>query len=293
MAGPGSFNKTTGDLIYQADYNVIRNLVASVKTDLYGLSMVSPNLSGTNLATRDQWNLLRQDMLETLSFRPPRIQWITAGNYNFTVTAGITQLTVDVVGAGGGGGGYGNAGDAWSGNGGGSGGYYQGEVISVTPSQVLSITVGAGGAGGSGNAVGIWVCLSSVGETVIGAAGGSSSITGYLTATGGDGAGNNVYPPNSAVIGYGGSPNGVTGQSGTQRGYISLQGGDNGTGYGRGGNGGSDPVGYCGENGQDGLVRIIWSQPVPVVKSVGELIDANDINEYWYVANIINDYKWT
>ena len=79
-----------------------------------------------------------------------------AGNSTFVVPAGVTQLTVTLVGAGGGGGGGvgrpdGNSNSQWAGGGGGGGG---GEVltrvVSVTPGQTFNLVIGSGGLGGAG-----------------------------------------------------------------------------------------------------------------------------------------------
>lgn len=99
----------------------------------------------------------------------------------WTVPAGVTQITIHGIGGGGGGGNahYGAAG-------GGGGGAYDENTISVTPGQVLYITVGASvGAATNGNA-------SKVGST----SGGND----YLNANGGsagtNGSGNIISRSN-------------------------------------------------------------------------------------------------
>src|SRR5690349_16864604 len=69
---------------------------------------------------------------------------------NQIVPSGVTLVSVAVIGGGGGGGGGASL-TALSGGKGGDGGYVQG-VFSVSPSDVLAVTVGVGGAGGSGGA---------------------------------------------------------------------------------------------------------------------------------------------
>ncbi|HEN3664257.1 TPA: hypothetical protein U5E42_004091 [Yersinia enterocolitica] len=94
------------------------------------------------------------------------VSYLTAGTFTFTVPDGVTRIRARVVG----GGGAGGSAAAKSGGGGGAGGYSE-DWITVTPGQVLSITVGANGAGGTtGNA---------------GTAGSVSSVSGYLSASGG------------------------------------------------------------------------------------------------------------
>lgn len=69
----------------------------------------------------------------------------TAGVTNYTVPAGVTALRVKAWGGGGGGGAGGGAGT----NGGsGAGGGYATATISVTPGEILSVSVGGGGGGG-------------------------------------------------------------------------------------------------------------------------------------------------
>lgn len=184
------------------------------------------------------------------------IAYTTPGTYSFTVPNGITRLTCTVVGAGGGGGGLWNPGDAWSGAGGGSGGFYLNSIATVTPGQILTITVGAGGLGGSGLATGYWYPCSGLGNTFLGQSGGSSSVGALLVATGGSGAGN---PIAGQSAGAGGSPNGVAGQGGVVNCLTALYGGDNGTGYGKGGDGGNCVnTGYCAASGGNGFVSISW-----------------------------------
>ncbi|CNH98888.1 bacteriophage tail fiber protein [Yersinia frederiksenii] len=125
--------------------------------------------------------------------------YLTAGTFTFTVPDGVTRIRARVVG---GGGGAGGSAAVKSGGGGGAGGYSE-DWITVTPGQVLTITVGANGAGGTaGNA---------------GASGGSSSISGYLSASGGaygDAGGGGTGAGGFGGAGTGGSINTV-GSDGT------------------------------------------------------------------------------
>lgn len=113
------------------------------------------------------------------------------GSFNFTVPTGITQLRATVI-AGGGGGGAGGAFTtatsssaltSWGGGGGGGGGGgYARRLFTVTPGQVIAITVGAGGLGG------LFV-NASWGRNADGLAGGISSVGSFVSALGGGGGG--------------------------------------------------------------------------------------------------------
>ncbi|MEO8590336.1 MAG: hypothetical protein ABI432_13260, partial [Flavobacteriales bacterium] len=106
----------------------------------------------------------------------------------FIVPAGVTSITVELVGAGGSGGGNG-------GGGGGGGGYAKG-TITVTPGASIPIVVGAGGSevgtimGGLGILAGAGSNGSSVSNPNIGGGGaGGSGIGGSINRTGGAGGG--------------------------------------------------------------------------------------------------------
>jgi hypothetical protein len=73
----------------------------------------------------------------------------TPGTFNWTVPAGVTQITVEAWGAGGAGGGSNNytSCKGAGGAGGGGGAYAANSTVSVTPGQNLTIVVGAGGIG--------------------------------------------------------------------------------------------------------------------------------------------------
>jgi hypothetical protein len=96
-----------------------------------------------------------------------------AASGSFVVPAGVSRVRVRAIGGGGGGGGNTTQG---GGGGGGGGGYAEG-VFSVSPGQVIAVTVGQGGAGGANNAG------SAAGNS--GASGGASSFGAMLSAAGG------------------------------------------------------------------------------------------------------------
>src|SRR5690606_14648798 len=139
-------------------------------------------------------------------------EFITSGN--FTVPAGVTSITIEVVGGGGGGG--------INGSGGGGGGGYSLGTFPVTPGNIIPITIGAGGGSGF--------------------AGGTTTAGAFIQATGG-GPGVSVSHPN---IGGGGA--GGIGSGGT----VNYSGGVGGGGYWTYfGGGGGGAAGFMG-NGTNG-----------------------------------------
>ena len=118
---------------------------------------------------------------------PTGTQIYSSGSFAYTVPAGVTSLTIELVG-GGGGGGYSNRNspnstDQFGGGGGGSGGYVK-QVITVTPGQVLHGNVGVGGTGASSGNV-----LSQATQ------GTASDFAGYVAYGGGSGG----NPSNTAI----------------------------------------------------------------------------------------------
>lgn len=139
---------------------------------------------------------------------------------SFTVPDGVTSIFVEVVGAGGNGG--------YNGTGGGGGGGYASGNYAVSPGQVLTITIGTPGAG---------------------AAGGTTSVEGLLSAGGGE---NGVSVPNPEI---GGGGDGGTGAGGNIANYTGGNGGGGYYTYFGGGGGGA--AGASG-NGADGGNTIAW-----------------------------------
>lgn len=208
----------------------------------------------------------------------------------FIVPAGVTSITIEVVGAGGDGG--------INGTGGGGGGGYAMGTYTVTPLSTFSVTIGINGGGASGTTVGGFFIQASGGENGVSVAnpgvggGGSGGVGiagavnftggtgggGYYTYFGGGGAGAAGALGNGSnggnTIAWSGicmTPGGAAGISG------GTPGGDGGKGagftdaacnvtdpsapgvnYGGGGGGGNGNGGGPGM-GADGYCKITWT----------------------------------
>jgi hypothetical protein len=195
---------------------------------------------------------------------------VVVANGNFTVPAAVYMVRVRGVAGGGGGGGTSGAGGG--GGGGGGGGAFD-ALISVTPGQVIAITIGSGGAGGG----------AASGAAGNGAAGGSTSFGTLYTANGGGGgaaataSGNSSGAPGGTANGgypnfaggYGtdgqfftGGDNGFAGQGGSSifgtggRGSNNTVGPSNAVALGSGGGGAYGSVATVGGYGAPGVVII-------------------------------------
>lgn len=114
---------------------------------------------------------------------------------SFVVPAGVTRLAVFAVGGGGGGGaGYGSTTTVYAGGTPGAGGTVAEQIITVTPGETLTITIGQGGAGASNQ------------NSVPGSDGGATTVargaTTLVTAAGGLGGApsNGGYQPATNVV---------------------------------------------------------------------------------------------
>ena len=235
----------------------------SVTGSASALALPDPGTSG---------NLLTSNGSAWTSAAPPagggvNVQVFTSSS-TFTIPTGVTKVKVTVVGGGGGGGGAtvscGNA----AGGGGAAGSTAFKWLTSLTQSNTIGVTVGAGGAAGAaaGGAGG------SGGSSSIQS--GTQSIT-TVTALGGlGGAGGNS---NTGLAGLGRTPtNGninTTGSDGqgragglnavfTSSNRFSLSGSETGTAgnvYGNGGNGANSGAGsFAGGAGGAGIVVFEW-----------------------------------
>jgi hypothetical protein len=173
-------------------------------------------------------------------------EFTICGTFNFTVPAGVSQITVQAWGSGGAGGGSNPLVDcAGTGGGGGGGGAYASSNWSVTPGQTLKVVVGAGGTG---------VCGAN------GTAGGPSfvgpdtnPVNAYVRAAGGSGGTGNTV---------GGSPpGGAGGTIPASNGTIRYPGTDGGAGasgaliWSGAGGAGAGPSGGSGGAGIDGAAN--------------------------------------
>lgn len=173
--------------------------------------------------------------------------WTTPGVYTWTVPASITEVYITVCGAGGGGGGDFTAPYGYSrvGGGGSSGGVITMQILSVTPGQQLTATVGFPGTAGYNTYYDYNYHTQPTGP---GGVGGASSVGG-ISAPGGNGGGGcwiDNYNSNyldgaaAAVVAGGGAASGSTGGQNM---------------YGRGGFGsGGDHA----QPGKAGFVSIEW-----------------------------------
>lgn len=189
----------------------------------------------------------------------------TGSGQTYTVPAGCTLISFDVIGAKGGGSNYGNGGAA---------GRVQG-MMTVTPGQVLNVYVGNVGAGvggpGGGNGTGYF---GGIGSTYGGAGGGCSEIqisgTRVVVAGGGGGGswtctsdhgglGGGTVGSNGLYCGSYNSSYCGTGGSQTAGGLAAASGGASAGSFGNGGNGAGSPnwfsgggAGYYGGGGGGG-----------------------------------------
>lgn len=176
-----------------------------------------------------------------------------AGNYEFTVPAGITSLTVIAVGGGGGGGGRGSPyGFPYTtGQSGGGSGEKRVHTFTVVPGEIVYVSVGSGGVqdGVTGNGSSGGATAVSYSATLIvanGGGGGSTSPCSSAPFTGGSG-------------GSGGS--GGTGTSGVAGGSVTTCPGTGSGGASVGLSAGAGSSGSSADNthpGSAGAVRITW-----------------------------------
>ena len=182
----------------------------------------------------------------------------------FTVPGVITKIMVEAWGGGGGGGEAIIAGNFWGGGGGGGGGYCK-NFFTVTPGQIIGVTVGYFGAGGAGDGSDGGTS-SALGLTANGGGRGYAGmvVTGYLY--GPAGVGGTCIPANNGSGGGAGNPGGAgaggsggTAGSGGGGGRGAIDGGTGGNGNAPGGGGGGGaPYSGDGGNGAPGRVVIWW-----------------------------------
>lgn len=166
---------------------------------------------------------------------PPAVSYTAAGTYSFVVPAGVTSVNMVAIGGGGGGQGGGRYGQ---GPGGGGAQLSFINSISVTPSETLTVIVGAGGLGGAG--------FDNGSQGAAGGNGENSSVrrggTDLVMAKGAEGASGNNYGRGGGIFGDGvGSGRSAGGDGGRYYSGSERGGGGGGTGgySGQGGQGGS------------------------------------------------------
>jgi hypothetical protein len=159
-------------------------------------------------------------------------QYNSAGTYTLTVPASFTSMRLTLIGGGGGG--------ASGGGGGGGGGLSIAAFAGLTPGTTMTLVVGAGGTGGYG----VFNYEPDRGSQP-GNTGASTTVAGYLSASGGNGGGavtSWAAGPGGAG-GYGSSTYGSPGNAGTapaaEGGMTGGKGGNSGANYGVGGAAGS------------------------------------------------------
>jgi hypothetical protein len=168
----------------------------------------------------------------------------SAGDYTYTVPAGVTSIRVTAVG---GGGGFGSRNhSSWHGYGGAGGGSAT-KTLAVTAGQSFNLKVGPGGNSAPSD-WGSWC-------NCHGSDGGASSFSSVLSATGGQGGYRNTAAYNveaKSGMGSGGDQNcsGGNGTQGTYEGAIGLPGQcGGGAGGPSGAGGGASPIGGAGRSG--------------------------------------------
>ncbi len=189
------------------------------------------------------------------------------GTFTYTVPPNVTQITVDLWGAGGGGGGGVPSNiicNSHGGGGGGSGGFVRG-VLSVTPGQTFTVTVGNMGVPGDSSLDGTNGQDSSFGSNpklVAGGGRGGTSAFGSVCASngfGGQGGLASNLPPYTIL-----TINGMSGASGSSNGGGAGGNPVQPPGFGRGGNGGATGSGSPGQSGEVVITETINNPPVAV-----------------------------
>jgi hypothetical protein len=186
-------------------------------------------------------------------------------NGTFTVPTGVTAITVEAWG----GGGRGATRSLFQGAGaGGGGGAYSRKVISVSPGNSFTVTVGAGSSSGSaggdswfGTATTVMAKGGNSGSGTTGAIGGAAaSGFGDVKFNGGNGSGSGGGGSSG-----GNAANGNNGSGGTG-GAAPAGGGKGGntqaTGNAPGGGGGSGQFSLSPGNGGNGAVAVSWVIPI-------------------------------
>ncbi|HRH31168.1 MAG TPA: hypothetical protein PK950_00695 [Candidatus Paceibacterota bacterium] len=199
------------------------------------VSWATPNTSGTPVLALGGGS-------QTVSFQ-------TAGSHSWTVPAGTTSVSIQVIGAGGGGGG---GTSSQGGHGGGGGGYINAQNIPFTAGQTFTMSVGTRGNGGAVNSPG-----SDGGDTIFnGTTYRATGGKGATTSSGGVG-GTATGPLGSAISGTNGAVGSTSGLLNGGSGGVS--GGGSSFTSGQGGDGNQGGTAGFGGNGTNGAVVITYN----------------------------------
>lgn len=193
-------------------------------------------------------------------------------NSSWVAPAGVTK--VFVTGIGGGGGGQGQSSDMnCRGEGGGGGQFVVRQLVSVTPGQSYTVTIGTGGVGGGGScAYGGDGTSSAFGALVLpGGLGGkypfsTGGVRSSSSASGGSGGGGFLGFATSWDIGMGlqGGSAGEPGLCGASSGVASTNYPHSSGGGGYGGDGGNAGSNWSGSNVSGGGGGGLWCPPAPM-----------------------------
>ena len=171
--------------------------------------------------------------------------YTTPGSYTWICPAGVTSVSVLVIGAGGGGA------TQSAGGGGGGGALAYANNYSVTPGNSYAVQVGTGGSSNSNGTssyfVGSGVILANGGESGSGSRSGGQPQGGWYSGGGGGGTGGSYT--NGIFADGGGGAAGYTGSGGNGAGGDNSNTAGNGSGGGGGGGGGYGQTNYGGGGG--------------------------------------------
>lgn len=176
-------------------------------------------------------------------------EFTTIGTHSFVVPDGVTQISAVTVGGGGGG-----IRSTSGGTGGGGGDLRYSANISVTPGEVLTITVGSGGNNGTSPTAGGESSIFRDSTRLLSAAGGGAGRAGNTTGTkngtssGTGGNGGTSAATNASTASGGGGAGGYSGNGGNA-GVTAAGSAGSGGGGGGGGGGGSPSTGVYGGMG--------------------------------------------
>lgn len=279
LSGALTANVTLYFPAWVGEWTVVNNC-----TGAYSVTLSTPSGTGVSIPGGSVYEIYGDgtNIVFKLNAKASGLQRFTASG-SFTVPAGVT--TVYLSGCGGGGGGGGGAGFSssassyYAGGGGGGGGGFSvvRYPVSVTPGQVIAVTIGAAGTAGASGAAGASGGAGGTGgatnfgslATLGGGSAGAGGTGGSATAAGGQGAnigGSWGSDGQSTFGGTGGSGGGGAFGAGGGAGRGGLGAGIsavNGSGFGTGGGGGggcysNSGIGGSGSAGMPGYLIVEW-----------------------------------